>query len=205
MKKIFLIALTGISVVAIAGVIAFRTLAAKEEARSKTEVSPNAAKVLQQKIDAMKNSENDPKHKRGSSHVEVSESELESYLLYSLKEDIPAQVDTADVQLGPDTVSLDTQITFASNATGNPVTDALVGGTHNLFIKGKLVAQDGTGKFDLQDVRVDGIPVPNVLIHSLIKRYVKPKYPDVDLKEPFPMPWGMESLVITQGKATIVY
>ncbi len=32
-----------------------------------------------------------------------SKSELESYLLYSLKEDIPAQIDTADVQLGPDT------------------------------------------------------------------------------------------------------
>ena len=110
--------------------------------------------------------------------MELSETELESYLLYSLKEDIPAQIDSADVQLGQDTVGLDTQITFTSNATGNPVVDALVGGTHNLFVKGKLVAQEGRGKFDLQDVRVDGIPVPNILIQSLIKRYVKPKYPD---------------------------
>ena len=54
-------------------------------------------------------------------------------------------------------------------------------------------------------MKVDGIPVPNILIETLVEKYVKPKYPEVDLKEPFPMPWGMESLTITPGKATIVY
>ena len=205
MKKVVLIGLAGFAVVAVAGVIAFRTIAAKGEAGTPMEVSEKAAKSLQQKIDAVKNAENDTKHKRGSSHVEVVEAELESYLLFSLKEEIPAQVDSADVQLTPDTVALDTQITFASNATGNPITDALVGGTHNLFIKGKLVAEEATGKFDLQEVRVDGIPVPNVLIHSLIKRYVKPKYPEVELNEPFDMPWAIQELKIEEGKARIKY
>ena len=204
MKRIGLIGIAGFAVIAIAGVIVLRTMAAKEAATS-VEVSPKAAKSLQQKIDAIKDSEDNPKHKRGASRVELFETELESYLLYSLKEDIPAQIDSADVQLGQDTVGLDTQITFTSNATGNPVVDALVGGTHNLFVKGKLVAQEGRGKFDLQDVRVDGIPVPNILIQSLIKRYVKPKYPEVDLNEPFDMPWGIESLKLEQGKATVIY
>ena len=54
-------------------------------------------------------------------------------------------------------------------------------------------------------MKVDGIPVPNVLIETLVAKYVKPKYPEVDLKEPFPMPWGMESLDHHPGKATIVY
>jgi hypothetical protein len=204
MKRIGLFGIACFAVIAIAGVIVFSTIAAKE-AEMPLEVSPKAAKSLQQKIDAIRNAENDPKHKRGSSRVEVSETELESYLLYSLKEDIPAQIDSADVQLAPDTVSLDTQITFTSNATGNPVVDALVGGTHNLFVKGKLVGQEARGKFDLLEVRVDGIPVPNVLIQSLIKRYVKPKYPDVDLNEPFDLPWGIESLKLEQRKATVVY
>jgi hypothetical protein len=206
MKKIVAIGMAGFLVIAIAGVIVFRGIAAKEEtSRTFTQVSQKAAKSLQDKIDAIQNAENNPKHKPGSSRVEVSEIELESYLLYSLKEDIPAQVDTADIQLSPDIVALDTQITFNSNATGNPVTDALVGGTHNLFLKGKLVSKAGRGKFDLLEVRVDSIPVPNVLIHSLMKRYVKPKYPDVDLNEPFDMPWGIESLKLEQGKAIVVY
>src|SRR5262245_21058210 len=203
MKKIASVGVAGLLVIAIAGVIV--TIAAKEEPRKKTQASEKAAKSLQQKINAIQNAEEDPKHKSGSTRVEVSDVELESYLLYSLKEDIPAQIDSADVQLAQDTVALDTQITFNSNATGNPVVDALVGGTHNLFVKGKLVGQEGRGKFDLQDVRVDGIPVPNVLIQALIKKYVKPKYPEVDLNEPFDLPWNIQELKLEEGKAVVFY
>ena len=206
MKKIFLVGIVALVVMGFAGIMAFRTISAKGEKLSKPgEVSPRAAKSLEQKKEAIKNAENDPKHKSASRSVELSEGELESYLLFSLKDEIPAQIDSADVQLGHDTVALDTQITFASNPTGNPVTDALVGGTHNLFLKGKFIAQKSRGKFDLQEVKVDGIPVPNVLIQALIKKYVIPKYPDVDLNQPFDMPWGIEELKIEPGKATVVY
>jgi hypothetical protein len=204
MKKIVFAAIASLAVMAVGGVIAFRTILAKEEPKG-AQASPKAAKALQQKIDAIKDSETNPKHTKGSARTEISEAELESYLLYSLKEDIPAKVDTANVQLGPDTVSLDTQITFSQNPTGNSVLDTLVGGTHNLYLKGKLVAQQGRGRFDLQDVRVDGIPVPNLLIQTLVKKYVQPKYPDVDLNAPFDMPWGIQELKVEQGKATVVY
>jgi hypothetical protein len=203
MKKRILISIASLVVVAAAGVIVLQTIAAKEEGAA-AEVSPRIAKILQQKIDAIKAAERD-KQRNESSRVQVSESELESYLLYSLQDEIPAKVDSADVQLAQDTVALDTQITFASNATGNPVMDALVGGTHNLFVKGKFVAQKGEGKFDLQEVRVDGIPVPNVLIQALIKKYVNPKYPEVDLNAPFEMPWGIEELALEPGIAKVDY
>jgi hypothetical protein len=204
MKKIVFAAIASLAVMAVGGVIAFRTILAKEEPKG-AQASPKAAKALQQKIDAIKDSETNPKHTKGSARTEISEAELESYLLYSLKEDIPAKVDTANVQLGQDTVSLDTQITFSQNPTGNSVLDTLVGGTHNLYLKGKLVAQQGRGRFDLQDVRVDGIPVPNLLIQTLVKKYVQPKYPQVDLNEPFDMPWGIQELKVEQGKAMVVY
>src|SRR4051812_22336271 len=148
MKKAVLIALACFTLMATAGIVAFRAISAKESpVVLPKDVSPKVAKMLQQKVDTLKNSEHDPHHKPGSKRMELSEAELESYLLYSLKEDIPAQIDSAQVQLAPDTVSLDTQITFSANATGNPMVDALVGGTHNLFLKGKLVAQDSRGKF----------------------------------------------------------
>jgi len=212
MRKIVSIGLTGLAIIAIGsfvalrdgGLFSFRTIEAKEEA-GKQDVSEKLARSLQQKIDALKAASEDPKHKSGSSRMEVSEAELESYLLYSLKEEIPAQIDSADVQLSPDTVALETQITFSSGATGNSVVDALVGGTHNLFVKGKLVASNAVGKFDLLDVRVDSIPVPNSLIQTLIKKYVNPKYPEVDINEPFDMPWGIQSVKVDKGKATIVY
>ena len=204
MKKVVFIVLTGLAVIGIGGVIAFYTISAKGAAHTKG-VSQQSAKSLQQKIDAIKKAADTPAHKRGSSRVELSEGELESYVVYSLKDDIPAQIDTINVQLGQDTVGADTQITFKSNATGNPVVDALVGGTHNLFLKGKLVGHEGRGKFDLQEIQVDGIPVPNVLIQALIKRYVKPQYPQVDLNEPFDLPWNIQELKLETAKATLVY
>jgi len=204
MKKIAVISTGGLAIAALAGVIVFRTMEAKE-IQSGQDASARSAKSLQQKIDAIKKAESNPNHKRGSSRMEISEAELESYLLISLKDDIPAQIDSADVQLGQDTVALDTQITFNSNATSNPIVDTLIGGTHNLFLKGKLVARDARGKFELQDVKVDGIPVPNVLIQTLFKKYVKPKYPDADLDEPFDLPWGMQEIKVLPGKATVVY
>ena len=204
MKRLVFVVLTAVAIMAVGGVIAFRVIAARGAAHTKIP-SEKSARSLQAKIDAIKRAADTPGHKRGSSRVELSEDELESYVLYSLKGEIPAQMDSIDVQLVPDTVSSGTQITFNSNATGNPVVDTLVGGTHNLFLKGKLVGHEGRGKFDLQEVQVDGIPVPNVLIQALIKRYVKPKYPEVDLNEPFDFPWEIQELKIEHGKAIVVY
>ena len=209
MKKFILITILGILPLAAASLVVFRSISAKEAASAPpgqvTEVSPKSAKRLQGKIDALKKSAEAPEQEHKSSRVELSEAELESYVLYSLKDDIPLQVDSIDVQLGPGTVGADTQLTFTSSNTGNPLADSLLGGTHNVFIKGKLAGEEGRGKFDLQEVRIDGIPVPKILIETVLDKYVKPKYPEVDLKEPFDLPWGIEQLTIEPGKATVVY
>jgi len=200
-----IIAVTAVAVMAVGGVIALRAIVANGAFYGSKDISQRAAQSLQTKIDAIRKAAQNPAHKRGSSRVEISEGELESYVLYSLKEDIPGQIDSIEVQVGRDTISSGTQITFTSNATGNPVVDTLVGGTHNLFLKGKLVGREGRGKFDLQEIQVDSIPVPNVLIQALIKRYVKPKYPEVDLNEPFDLPWEIQEVKLEPGKATVVY
>ena len=166
--------------------------------------SEQAAKALQAKIDAVK-AASQVGNSRARQTVEVSEVELESYLLFHLRDDIPARLDAVDVQLTEGAVAADTKMTFAPDTTGNAVMDLLISGTHSFFVKGKLSAAGTRGKFELEEVKVDGIPVPNVLVEVLIAKYVKPKYPDVDLNAPFTMPWGIESLVITPGKTTIVY
>jgi hypothetical protein len=160
--------------------------------------------VLQSKIDHIKKV-GQSSNQHPNIETEVSEEELESYVLFSLRDQIPFQLDSINVKLTPGTVAADTQMTFNSNTTGNPVLDALVGGTHNLSVRSRLSGADGVGKFDLEEVRVDGIPVPKVLIQTLVDKYVKPKYPDVDLKAPFDLPWGIRAIDIGEGKARIVY
>lgn len=207
MKKVIVIAgicVAGMAVAALfvsRGVPAQNTVAAGED----DAVSQKSAKSLQDKIDAIKKARETPDRAPGASRVELSEAELESYMLFSLKDEIPAQMDSFDVQLEPGTVAAQTQLTFPANATRNPIIDVVLGGTHELFVKGALAGAEGRGKFDLVEIRVDGIPVPKILIESLFEKYVKPKYPDADLKEPFDLPWGIEDLTIEQGKATVAY
>lgn len=203
MKKIGLLVGLVVIIAGVAGVLLLQSIAPKEVSAS--DLSPKTAAILQAKIDAIKKAEDIPGRQPGADRVEVSEIELESYVLYSLREKIPAQLDSFDVQLGNGTVAADTQITFNQGGTGNPLVDMVVGGTHNLFLKGKLVGDLGRGKFDLEEIRVDGIPVPKVLINALFDKYVKPKYPDADLNQPFDLPWGIEQITIVAGKATIAY
>jgi hypothetical protein len=188
---------------AVVGILMLRNLLA-QPLPAQAQVSKDAAAALEAKIDTLRRAEK-TKGSRMPEIMEVSEVELESYVLNGLRDDIPARVDSIDVQLTDGAVAADTKLTFAPDSTGNPMVDVLIVGTHTLFVKGKLSATQNVGRFELVEVQVDGIPVPNVLIEALIARYVKPKYPEVDLKEPFTMPWGIESLTITPGKTTIGY
>ena len=43
------------------------------------------------------------------------------------------------------------------------------------------------------------------LMQALFKKYVKPKYPEADLNEPFDIPYGIWELKLQPGQATIVY
>jgi hypothetical protein len=185
------------------GFVLFRMMSDEQIASAGVmEVSQRTADILQKKIDHIRASETSTD--AASQEIEVSEAELESYVLFSLREKIPVQMDSIDVQLGEGTVGSDAQVTF-SKTTGNPVVDALIGGTHNLFVKGRLSGSERTGKFDLEEIRVDGIPVPKVLIETLFNKYVKPEYPEADLKEPFELPWGIDQVTLAPGKATIRY
>ena len=206
MKKLG-VAVAGVLLLTVAAVFVYRAMPAGSAvaAEENEKVSAKAAKSLQDKIDAIKKAENIPDRAPGASRVEISEIELESYMLFKLKEDIPARMDSFDVQLEPGTVAAQTQLTFTSDATGNPIIDAVVGGTHDLFVKGSLRGSQGRGKFDLLEVHVDGIPVPMILMQTLFDKYVKPKYPDADLKEPFDLPWGIEELSLERGKAIVAY
>jgi hypothetical protein len=187
-----------VSLVAFILLIVLATIASLGQTPSK------AAASLQGKIDTIKKADADKK-RVGTQSLDVLEPELEAYVQTSMKKDIPVQLESIKVRLTPGTVAADARLTIPPGSTGNMLVDAIIGGTHNLLIKGKLTASRRIGKFDLQDLTVDGIPVPNILIDVLLKKYVKPKYPNVDLKEPFDLPWGIDAIQVMQSKAKITY
>jgi len=202
MKKAVWIAAIVLLVGVAAAAVFERT--SRQAASAGGEVSERSAQHLKTKIDAVKKARG-LEGERRLEQVEVSEAELESYVMFVLRDDIPARMDSIDVQLTPGAVAADTQLTFTADSTGNAVVDALLGGTHNFFVKGKLSGANREGKFDLEEIRVDGIPVLKILVETLLNKYVKPKYPEADLKEPFELPWRIDRIMVEQGKATILY
>ena len=79
--------------VAVAAILVLRFFSA-EPVSAQNAVSERTSKVLQAKIDAIQAAE-----KAGNQTgrtVEVTEPELESYVLYGMKDQIPARVETID-------------------------------------------------------------------------------------------------------------
>lgn len=162
------------------------------------------AASLQAKIDSVKQGNSGKAHSPVQM-LEISEAELEAYVMVVLRDKIPFHVESMRVQLTPGIVSADTRLTIPGGGTGNPIVDAIVGGTHNLLVRGKLSGAKGKGQFVLEGVQVDRIPVPSILVDTLIKKYARPQFPDTDLKKPFVLPWGIQAIDIGEGKAIITY
>src|SRR5438552_901376 len=99
MKRVVLIVAGCLVLLLVAGGIAFYGTAAGRQSHSSKNVSERAAQSLQWKIDAIKKAADTPGHKHGSERAQLSEGELQSYVFYSLKNDIPAQLDSVAVTL----------------------------------------------------------------------------------------------------------
>ena len=194
-----------ILVLGAAGLLAVRTFRSQSVAAQDAPAPPSeeSARGLEHKIQAIKAAQNTPEHQPQT--VEVTEAELESYVWFELQSKIPARLQAVDVQLTPGSVGADVRLTFPPNATGNVAIDTILSGTHTFFVKGKLTAENRRGRFILDETKLDGIPVPTILIEGLISRYVKPLYPEVDLSEPFDLPWNIKSIAIASGSASVSY
>lgn len=170
------------------------------------EVTPAAADELGRKISAILAVENDPARTPSASTTTVSEIEMESFVVFWMEEDIPPKVESIDVTVEEGRIRAVTELLFGPDqATGNPLVDAILLGTHRLSVGGSLSGADGRGTFRLQEVRVDGIPVPLSVVDLLVRRFVTPTYPDVDLDAPFDLPWGVDSVELVEGQARIAY
>ena len=171
-----------------------------------TSISPEAADFLGSRIQEIRQRELDTERAPAEDTIRVSEIEMESFVLFWMEEDIPPRVDSIDVRVTDGIISAETELTFdAENRTGNVIVDTLFEGTHTFFAEGALIGDDGRGQFELREVRLDGLAIPLVVVEVLVDRFVKSRYPDVDLDASFTIPWGIDEIRLMQGVAEIGY
>jgi hypothetical protein len=132
----------------------------------------------------------------------ASEVELESYVLYGLRDQITVQLNTVDLTLLPGELHAAVDMVVTSDLTqAHPVVGPLFEGRHGVTFEGSFEGRGGRGRFVLEGVKVDGLPVPVFLVKALLGSLDEP----VDLDEPFDLPIGIEAVTLGRGSVSAVY
>lgn len=142
----------------------------------------------------------------------VTETELNAYLVFDSRDDLPAGVvDPSLTILGPGRVTgravvdLDevrkqkkptSMFDLASYLTGRlPVTAT-----------GTLTARNGTGRFVLESASVGGVPIPKMVLQEIVGYYSRtPQNPaGISLDDPFALPARIREIQVDRGQAVVI-
>jgi len=142
----------------------------------------------------------------------VTESEVNSYLVYDAKPQLPAGVvDPAVTILGTGRLSgravvdLDAVRRARASQSWFDPTNYLTGRLP-VNATGRLKTSNGIGHFELESASVGGVPVPKMLLQEIVSYYTRtPEKPSgIGLDDPFALPARIREIQVERGQAIIV-
>ena len=150
----------------------------------------------------------------------VTQREVNSYLRYDLRSQVPVGIDEAwkillDIErisilgdgrlLGEAVVDLDA-VSRANPPKGMFDPMRLLTGRLPLRVQGVLTTSRGTGRFALESASISGIPVPKSVLQTLLSHYSKStEHPEgVGLDDPFVLPAAIREIQVEPGQAIVV-
>jgi hypothetical protein len=142
----------------------------------------------------------------------VTENELNSFLEFHARSEIPAGVlepvvtiEEAGRLRGRALVDLD-EVKKAQAGAGGFGVLSMLSGRVPVEAVGTLNATNGVAQFHLEQAIVSGVPVPKALLQQVVSYYSRtPENPEgVDLEAPFPLPANIRQIETLRGQAIIV-
>jgi hypothetical protein len=142
----------------------------------------------------------------------VTESEVNSYLVYELGDSLPGGVvDPAVTIMGTGRVSgravvdLDA-VRKASGSTSILDPRSYLSGHLPVTAIGLLRTGNGVGRFELQSTSVGGVPIPKVFLQEIVAYYSKsPARPaGISLDDEFALPARIQEIQVEPGHAIVV-
>jgi hypothetical protein len=147
----------------------------------------------------------------GARLTPVTESELNSYIRFTLAPQIPAGVVEPYVTiLGEGQVRaravVDLDAVRRSKARGWLDPLAYLSGRVPVTAAGAVTAAEGKARLALAETTVAGVPVPNAVLQELVSFYSRsPQSPrGLDLDEPFELPARIKEIHVEAGQAIVV-
>jgi hypothetical protein len=172
--------------------------------------SKRDAASLKQKV-ALINAQADKPSKAGRRTI-VTDSEVNAYLVYELKEQIPVGVvDPAITAIGPGRVSARAIVDLDAVRKQKAPTSLLdpmnyLMGRLAVTATGRLRTSNGIGHVELESSSVGSVPIPKILLQEIISYYSRsPEKPSgIGLDDPFALPARIREIQVGRGQAIIV-
>lgn len=175
------------------------------------EVHRAAADRAREKIDSIIANAENPQVRRTPARTLLSEVEINAYLLFNDSGALPNGVTRPEIRFVDDSrlrasaiVDLDEVRKSRQRSWNDPL--AYVVGSVEVVALGRIAAQEGVGRAQIESATVAGITVPRSVVHELLRHYtVTPDQPEgIDLDKPFALPAGIHSVLVRRGGMTIV-
>jgi hypothetical protein len=146
-----------------------------------------------------------------SQTTQLTDLELNSYLHYHLKDQVPAGVVDPTLNAlgegrvrGGAVIDLDAVRKQKARAWTDPM--SYLTGRLPLTAAGLLITQNGVGRFQLESAEISGISIPKSLVQELLSYYSKsPEKPSgISIDDPFELPAAIKEIRAGRGEATVV-
>jgi hypothetical protein len=142
----------------------------------------------------------------------VTENEVNSYLAYEAREQIPVGVvDPSITVVSPGRLSGRAIVDLDAVRKQKAPTSLLdpmnyLMGRLAVTAVGTLKTADGVGRFELESSSVGSIPVPKILLQEIVSYYSRsPEKPSgISLDDPFALPARIRKIQVDRGQAIIV-
>lgn len=185
-------------------------LAAAALLRADGPASKRESDLFKQKVAAIV--ETGTRLARQSRTTSVTEDEVNAYLVYEVKDQIPNGVVNPTVTIvgtgrvsGRAIVDLDA-VRKQQNPTSMLDLTSYLTGRVPVTATGVLSTANGVGRFQFESATVGGVPMPKMLLQQIVGYYSRtPEKPaGIGLDDPFVLPARIREIQVERGQAIIV-
>ena len=178
--------------------------------RADVRASKRDAALLKQKVATI----NDRAAKPSSvaRRITVTENEVNSYLVYEARDQIPVGVVEPSITvIGPGRLSARAVVDLDAVRKQKAPTSLLdpmnyLMGRLAVTAVGTLKTANGVGRIELESSSVGSVPIPKILLQEIVSYYSRSaeKPAGISLDDPFPLPARIREIQVERGQAIIV-
>ena len=148
---------------------------------------------------------------RAAQSTQVTDVEINSYLRFQAKDQIPVGIVDPTLQAlgggrvaGEAIVDLDAVRKQKQRGWLDPM--GYLTGRLPLTARGKLITENGVGRFELEGAELSGVSIPKTFVQELLSFYSRSaEDPDgINMDDPFKLPVQIREIRVATGAATIV-